>query len=195
VVGPQDQGRRMSLDDFEFAEVKEGYHYELSRGVIVVSDVPDLVHFAQYGALRDQLARFKLDHPNRIYNFGGGAECKLLMPDTESERHPDLVIYRTPPPRADNPWRVWIPDIVIEIVSLSSEVRDYVEKREDYWHLGVKEYWIVDANRREMWVLRRQRRKWAEKRVKETETYSTRLLPCFVLELAPIFAAADAALG
>ena len=83
IVGPQDQGRRMSLDDFEFVEVKEGYRYELSRGVIVVSDIPDLVHFAQYGVLRDQLARFKLDHPNRIYNFGGGSEDREAVADSD----------------------------------------------------------------------------------------------------------------
>src|SRR5437588_1918932 len=129
IVGPQDQGRRMSLDDFEFVEVKEGYRFELSRGVIVVSDIPDPVHFVQYDVIRDQVVSYKLDHPDRIRNVGGGSECKLLMPETESERHPDLAIYKTPVPRVENPWRIWIPEIVIEIVSLSSEVRDYVEKR------------------------------------------------------------------
>jgi len=70
-----------------------------------------------------------------------------------------------------------------------------VEKRRDYSHLDLKEYSTADANRRQTSVLRRHRRKWAEKTVKESETYSTRLLPGFVLELAPIFAAADAAQG
>ena len=31
-VGPADHGRRMSLADFDHAEVQEGYLYELGRG-------------------------------------------------------------------------------------------------------------------------------------------------------------------
>jgi len=37
VVGPSDDGRRMSLEEFDHAEVKQGYSYELGRGVIAVS--------------------------------------------------------------------------------------------------------------------------------------------------------------
>src|SRR5205823_14858454 len=66
VVGPQDQGRRMSLDDFEFAEPKEGNLYELSRGVVVVADVPEGRHADAVDALRDQFAPYKLAHPERI---------------------------------------------------------------------------------------------------------------------------------
>jgi hypothetical protein len=52
-IGPQDQGRRMSLADFEHAETQEGYLYELGRGVIVVSDVPKPSHAAQIATIRD----------------------------------------------------------------------------------------------------------------------------------------------
>jgi len=36
------------------------------------------------------------------------------------------------------------PDLVVEIVSKSSIIRDYVEKKEDYERFGVREYWIID---------------------------------------------------
>jgi Uma2 family endonuclease len=195
IVGPKDHGRRMSLDDFEFAEVPEGSTYELSRGVVVVSDVAALAHGKQIETIRDDLAIYRRIHPGIIHFVAGGSDCKLLVPETESERHPDLAIYKTPQPPGDNPWRTWIPDIVIEVVSLSSLQRDYVDKREDYWQLGVKEYWIVDAERREMLVLRRRPGKWSPKTVRETETYVTRLLPGFSLHVAAVFAAADAARG
>jgi Uma2 family endonuclease len=192
VVGPQDQGRRMSLDDFEFAEVPEGFAYELSRGVVVVSDVPTPAHGRQIQTIRRRLDTYWEAFPDRIDFLAAGNECKLLIPETESERHPDLAIYRTPQPSGTNPWRIWIPDIVIEVVSLSSAHRDYFEKRDDYWHIGVKEYWIVDAQRREMLVHRRQRTKWSQRTVGESETYSTRLLPGFSLDLAAVFTAAQA---
>ena len=36
------------------------------------------------------------------------------------------------------------PDLVVEVVSKGSVVRDYVEKKNDYEHFGVKEYWLID---------------------------------------------------
>src|SRR6516164_1385348 len=74
-------------------------------------------------------------------------ECKLLIPSWESERHPDIAVYLAPPPgRKDRTmWRTWIPGIVIEVVSEGSRDRDYTEKRDEYWSLGVKEYWIVET--------------------------------------------------
>ncbi len=36
------------------------------------------------------------------------------------------------------------PDLVIEIVSKGSVIRDYVEKKEDYECFGVKEFWLID---------------------------------------------------
>lgn len=46
-LGPRDHGRKMSLKKFEFAEVEEGYHVELARGYIVVSEVPQYDHAMQ----------------------------------------------------------------------------------------------------------------------------------------------------
>ena len=73
-VGPKDHGRRMSLDEFDHAEGQEGYCYELSRGVITVVDVPNPRHFAQVGAIQDQLYSYKLANPGRIHLIGGGAD-------------------------------------------------------------------------------------------------------------------------
>jgi Uma2 family endonuclease len=81
--------------------------------------------------------------------------------------------------------------IVIEVVCTSSTHRDYENKREDYWELGVREYWIVDLDRRSLTVLRRGRGKWTEKAVAEDGSYTSRLLPGFTLNLAPVFAAMD----
>lgn len=37
-----------------------------------------------------------------------------------------------------------VPDLLIEVVSKGSVVRDYVEKKNDYEKYGVQEYWIID---------------------------------------------------
>src|SRR5439155_15693987 len=144
-VGPQDNGRHMSLEDFDVAEAQEGYNYELSRGVVVVIDIPNRQHLAQMMAVNRQVYAYDLQDPGKIDTIARGSECKLLIADFESERHPDLVIYKSRMPLGSNIWSTWIPDIVIEVVSAESQHRDYVEKREEYWKFGVREYWIIDA--------------------------------------------------
>src|SRR5438477_9088612 len=115
-VGPKDAGRRMSLDEFDTAEGQPGYLYELSKGVVIVSDVPNPPHLAQLNAIRRQLAAYDLAHPNVVHAIAGGGECKLLVREEESERHPDIAVYKSPPPE-ENVWATWVPDLVIEIVS------------------------------------------------------------------------------
>ena len=189
-VGPRDHGRRMSLKEFDHAEVVPGYLYELSRGVITVSDVPRPSHLAQVQDSREQFILYKLTNPGRIHSIGASGECKLLVWAFESERHPDIAVYKKRPPRVRDVWTKWIPDGAIEIVSRGSEKRDYEEKREEYLRFGVREYWIIDHARQQMLVLRRFRDRWTEKIVRPGERYRTRLLPGFEFDLARVFAAA-----
>ncbi len=194
-IGPADAGKPMSLSDFEHAEAQDGHLYELARRVIVVSDVPGFKHFAQVDTLRGQFYVYRAANPGRIYRIGASSDCKLLVSRLQTERHPDLALYLTPPPEQEGDiWSEWIPDIVVEIVSLGSELRDYVEKREEYLALAVKEYWIFDAEKEEVLILRRRGKQrvaqWTAKTIRPPETYRTRLLPGFELDCDAVFAAA-----
>lgn len=93
---------------------------------------------------------------------------------------PSRLFHTLTGPRA-----VWIPEIVIEIVSPGSEQRDYEEKREEYLQFGVQEYWIVDAERQEVLILRRVGGRWREKIIRPPETYRTRLFAGICLRLRP----------
>jgi Uma2 family endonuclease len=119
-------------------------------------------------------------------------ECKLLIPELESERHPDVAVYLTAPKgRKDRTmWRTWVPDLVIEVVSESSRDRDYTEKRDEYWTLGAKEYWIVDARLQQVLMLKRGRSRWTEKTLGSEGVCETKLLPGFKLPCLAIFEAA-----
>ena len=120
-IGPADNGRRMSLAEFEHAEVQPGHLYELGRGVIVVSDVPNPPHAAQVDVVRLQLTAYRLKRKGVISFILSGSECKVLVEDPESERHPDLAVYTTPPPGQDaDAWSDWIPALVVEVVSPDS---------------------------------------------------------------------------
>ena len=191
VVGPEDHGRRMSLDQFDRAEGREGYLYELNKGVIEVTDVPQPSHGQHVQAIRNQLTAYQLERPDVILYLAGGGEAKMLIGPSESERHPDLSAYRTPPP-SDNAdaWSVWVPAIVVEVVSKRSAKRDYQDKPPEYLEFGVEEYWIVDSAKKQMLALTRWRGEWKEHVVKPPKRYATRLLPGFTLDLKKVFDAA-----
>jgi Uma2 family endonuclease len=192
-VGPSDNGRRMSLDDFDEAEVQPGFHYELSRGVITVSDVPDARHFAMVNEVRRQLSKYDLEHPGEIFGIAGGGECKIPLQEVQSERHPDLAVYKTPPPGEGNVWGMWIPEIVIEVISSQSRHRDYEEKPDEYLQFGISEYWIIDEEKRKMVVLKRSRGEWQEQSIKPPKIYKPNLLPGLEFSCKKVFEAAEKA--
>ncbi len=194
-IGPLDHGRKMSLKAFEFVETEPDYLYELSRGYVTVSEVANFIHALIVSMIRDSLGAYRIAHPEFDQLILNGMECKLLIPDLESERHPDIAVYLTRPkgPKNRTVWRRWIPALVIEVVSAASDHRDYFEKRDEYWKLGVKEYWIVDAKRTQIVMLRRGKSDWIEKRLGPDDLCTSKLLPGFTLACKPIFDAATAA--
>ena len=97
-IGPQDDGRRMSLDEFDHAIVEEGYVYELGKGVIEVSEVPAPGDAKQVQAIQNQLGVYQEKHPEVIDLLAHSNECKLLIGADQSERHPDLSLYLSPQP-------------------------------------------------------------------------------------------------
>src|SRR5438105_1567880 len=173
----------MSLKKFEFAQVEQGYQYELARGYIVVSEVANYRHAMQITTINESLFVLRAANPGTIHAILQGSSNKMVIHDWESERHPDIAVYLTKPkgPKNRTMWRTWIPDLTIEVVSESSRDRDYTEKRDEYWTLGVKEYWIVDAKREQLLILKRGRARWTEKALGPADICETKLLPGFAL--------------
>jgi len=194
-IGPADHGRRMSLDDFDRAIAAEGWIYELGKGVIEVSEVPRLIHGKQVQELRNQLVAYQLSHPEVLNYLSGGSDAKLLIGPSESERHPDLLVYCSEAPDLQHPWSLWVPEIVIEVISESSRQRDYEIKPDEYLAFGVDEYWIVDAAKQLMIVHERWRGQWKKHTIKPPKKYTTRWLPGFSLDLKRVLAAAKSRNG
>lgn len=82
------------------------------------------------------------------------------------------------------------PTIAIEFVSAGKQnrLRDYIAKRDEYQSIGIGEYWVINRFDRTMTVFRAGA---AERIVKESEVYSTDVLPGFELHLEKLLAAAD----
>lgn len=187
VIGPRHHGRRMTLRRFAPAMTEPGYLYELENGVVVVVDVPGVPHERIIQRIRRMLARYEDGNPGIIDLVSGGTGSVVRAWNAQSERHPDLTIYLTPPPEGnEQPWDEWTPDIVIEIVSKSSTRRDYTTKARDYLSAGVRQYWINDPLTRSATLHIRRGDTWRKQRVAASGVVKSALLPGFQMKLAEV---------
>ncbi|MHB1555913.1 MAG: Uma2 family endonuclease [Isosphaeraceae bacterium] len=177
-IGPTDHGRRMTLREFLEAEEEDGYRYELARGVVEVTEVPNDPHGVTVSNLYIGVARYYLDHPGYIYRLGGGNEFRLWLPGLASGRNPDLAVVLQYAPRDRRGRR--LPVLAAEVVSRGSIERDYVIKREEYLAYGLLEYWIVDPIERKVTVLTRDGDVWAEQVVRGDQAIPSLVLPGFL---------------
>ena len=91
-IGPADNGRAMTLDEFHEAVEQPGYRYELARGGLEVSEVPDDDHGQVLDNLHLEIDVYRLRHRRRIRRIAHGSDVRLVIPELKSGRHPDLVI-------------------------------------------------------------------------------------------------------
>jgi Uma2 family endonuclease len=166
-----------------------GYRYELIRGVLVVSPPPAISERDPNDDLGYLLRAYKDTHPAAVALDATAPEQTILV--GEQRRRADRAIWvglgRTPDPEGD------VPAVVVEFVSFSKRDRrrDYEEKRGEYFGVGVVEYWVIDRFQRKMVVCTRGPGGFAERVVREGESYQTPLLPGFILPLSRLFAQAD----
>lgn len=187
---PSDHGKRMSLALFERAEPVDARTYELNKGVIEVSEIPSKVHRAIEAEIRRQFTMYEIAHPGVIAYQGNGSNTKLLVSAFESERHADWAVYTTPEPDVEQPWSIWKPALVIEIVSSSSIRRDYEENPAEYLAIGVSQYWILDPAKSQLLVKTSSGGLWQDKIYKPGSKVTCPLLPKFSFDLRKAFAAA-----
>jgi Uma2 family endonuclease len=186
-IGPADHGSAMTLEEFAEAEVEEGYRYELARGILEVTRVPNDPHGAIVWIILRLLAAYDLKHPGMIYRAGGGGEFQLWLPGMISGRHPDVAVALSsapPDPRGSRP-----PALVFEVVSEGSGAleRDYLTKRAEYLAYGLREYWIVDPARKILTVLLRDGDSWVEQVFRDDEHAASLVLPAFTVRVADLW--------
>src|SRR5205823_3158781 len=70
-IGPADHGRAMTLEEFREAEEEEGYCYELARGVLEVTEVPNDPHWQIISNLQGLFHLHRVAHPGIILRIGG----------------------------------------------------------------------------------------------------------------------------
>ncbi|HKN67731.1 MAG TPA: Uma2 family endonuclease [Gemmatimonadaceae bacterium] len=159
----------------------DGNKYELIRGELFVTPPPSVDHeevLARLSALLttyvEQHSLGRVYHPRAVIRFEG------------SEAEPDLMVRHVPHGARGNAWeKLPPPRLVIELLSPTTRRRDLVAKREYYLDAGVGEYWVIDSERREIHVIRREEE---ESVARESLEWRPSTVPPMTLDIATLFA-------
>jgi Uma2 family endonuclease len=190
-IGPADHGRPMTLDEFREAEEQPGYLYELARGVLEVSEVPSDAHGQVVDNLHEAISAYRRDHPRLIRRVGHGSDIRLIIPELESDRHPDLAVVFLGAPLTNRGRQR--PALVCEVLSPGARARrrDYDEKSEEYLTLGIREYWIIDPFQKQVTVRTRRETPegpaWSDRIFKGDEVIISDLLPGFAIRVSELW--------
>lgn len=192
-LGPRDQGKRMTLEEFFAADTEEGYRYELIRGRLVVMTAPNMPHELLLDWLRDVLKAYARQHPEVFNRVAGPGRVILEEPaEAVSAPEPDLLCYANFPHDAsfdDAAWQAFSPCLVVEVISESHAEKDLVRNPDLYLQVRtLREYWIVDPrlshDRPALTVYRRRGRHWQKPiHIEAGGSYTSRFLPGFNLIL------------
>ena len=141
-VNPFKKQGDFTLSDMENFPDEPEFRFELIDGILYKRGVPTTTHQLILGTFYSQ-----------FYNYieaNNGSCMPLINPgvmhsidDESNYLVPDLAILCS----RDKLSKIAIiggPDFVLEVVSESNRIRDYGVKRQKYFELGVREYWILD---------------------------------------------------
>lgn len=181
VLGPSDQGRPTSAEEFAAAEYVEPWKYERIDGRLAVMAPDGYDHHKAAEPWRNALVSYQLKHPKRAQHVFQGAWARV---DRDNDRIGDLGVYLfRKKPGADPPDRA--PDLMFEFVSPGSESRerDYVVKRKAYHRFGISEYVVVDRFTRQVTVFARSARSYTKATLGAADKYASPLLPGLAIRL------------
>lgn len=135
--------RSMYFDD------TDDFYYELMEGELIKKSARAPIHQAVSGKLY-----FEIETYNRLKKLGIVlcAPIDVLL-DKYNQLQPDLIfIINERKSLMTKDGIKGAPDLVIEIISPSSVMRDRIEKKRIYQRSGVREYWLVSPEYEEIEV-------------------------------------------
>lgn len=124
----------------------EDQRIELIDGVIYEMEAPGFVHQRIAAVMLYKISAYIREKDGRCIPLTSPLDVRLDC-DEKTMVQPDLVIL------CDKDkikrWGVMgAPDFVLEVISKSTRKKDYTKKLQKYADAGVKEYWIVDPEKR-----------------------------------------------
>ena len=143
-------GRKLTYADY--ASWDDDNRYELIDGVAYFISAPSVAHQSILTEITRQLANYLFGKTCRVFAstfdiclFGKGDEDTTVV-------QPDVLVICDRTKIENGRYCNGAPDLVVEILSLSSSKRDRFIKLKKYLQAGVREYWIVDPDHKSITV-------------------------------------------
>ena len=145
--GSKEQGM-FTLDDYD--RIPDQYRVELIDGVFYDLAAPLNIHQAILQLLSTAFGRLVEDHQGSCFVYPAPFDVQLDC-DDRTMVQPDLSII-CDRSRLVRRGCYGAPDLIVEILSESTAGKDRLLKLNKYKRAGVREYWIVDPDKRTVQV-------------------------------------------
>ena len=142
---------------FEFTKDKEE-RYELIDGQIKLMASPSVQHQNLTFEIGRKIGNYLEDKKCRVFMvpldvvlFERKNKDKKKKDNAQNVFQPDIFVVCDPKKIAKN--RInGAPNLIIEVVSPSNSSQDYIKKLDVYMEYGVREYWIVNPETKQIFV-------------------------------------------
>ncbi len=177
-------GMRLTADEY-FALEDDGCRYELIDGVVCMTPSPLRKHGLVVSEIAYQLCNFAKEQAigevaqDMDVLLGKGPRGGDLI------YRPDIAFFKAGRVPDDAERYKLVPDLVVEVASVSTRRFDRETKKADYERLGVSEYWIIDPLRRTMHFFRLKEGRYVEVQP-EVDRFASSAIPGFVLDLTEL---------
>ncbi|MBR2559481.1 MAG: Uma2 family endonuclease [Firmicutes bacterium] len=142
------KGGSKTIEDFE--AMPEGWRGELINGELYALASPTTAHQRIVLEIAFQFKSYSLQSDHACEVFTSPVDVQLRR-DIKEVFEPDVVVLCDP--SKDNGKRIiGPPDLLVEVISPSDRARDMVLKLGRYMETGVREYWVVDGDKRQVLV-------------------------------------------
>ncbi len=145
--GVKQQGE-YTLEDYY--AIPDERRVELIDGVIYDMAAPNLVHQRLIGRIHSILDGFILSRKGTCIPFASPVDVQLDC-DDKTMVQPDVIVL-CDRDKAINHCVYGAPDFVVEVLSPSTSKRDTAIKLKKYKAAGVREYWMVDPDKKKVVV-------------------------------------------
>ncbi len=134
----------------DYIKLPDDERYELIDGELIMAPSPTMPHQASQSKLGISLGVFVREHNLGMVFF---SPCDVVLSESDVIQ-PDLMFISNERENIITHANIQgAPDLVVEILSPPTARRDWGVKRELYARHGVKEFWVIDASNKIVWLM------------------------------------------
>jgi Uma2 family endonuclease len=144
----------LTADDLYGLPSPSGERYELIDGVLEVREPPGVYHGYITGNLTLLVGAWARKHGSGRVLVGDVGF--ITRPDRRTVRAPDFAYYsyeRLPPGTPPTTFGETAPELVVEVLSPGDRAGEVAAKAAMWLAFGVLAVWVVDPDRRSVWVV------------------------------------------